>query len=276
MSRRPCSAWLCRRGAPTRKQISNPDALYYLRAAEFFHDGQWQQGIAVYRWPFFSLIIAAVMALTGVTALVAAHTVNALFDCATVSCSSRWCDGSGLKSAQETSQRGRRSSSFCIPSSRGSVPSSVRDHGYYAFALLTLYLVVRDHQRAERWIKPSIIGCIVAAALFRLEALLLAVVTPAFYLRLAPRLVPRRLLSWRRLYWPGCFSLSSTRSGPVSWSVWRPRREGDTVMRFREIGDAMRSRAARLSEVVPPIRNAGFLAYVGFAVAALVDTLLRQ
>ncbi len=62
------------------QQIPNPDALYYLRSAEFYHAGQWQQGMAVYRWPFFSLTVAGMMFLTGVTAPVAAQVVNALFD----------------------------------------------------------------------------------------------------------------------------------------------------------------------------------------------------
>ena len=258
------------------QQIPNPDALYYLRAAEFFHDGQWQQGIAVYRWPFFSLIIAAVMALTGVTALVAAHAVNALFDCATVVLFIALVRRLG---AEVGARNIAAWAAFVIvlhPKLAGLRPVIVRDHGYYAFALLTLYLVVRDHQRAERWIKPSIIGCIVAAALFRLEALLLAVVTPAFYLTTRASLVRRRLLSLATV-------LLAALLVAVGYALWTgvlvslasDVGQADTVMRFREIGDALRTRAARLSEVVPPIRNAGFLAYVGFAVAALVDALLR-
>jgi hypothetical protein len=49
----------------------------------------------------------------------------------------------------------------------------------------------------------------------------------------------------------------------------------DLAGRVREIGDALRVRAARLGEVVPPIRNAGTIAYIGFSVAALVDALVR-
>src|ERR1700754_2857988 len=63
--------------------IPNPDALYYLRAAELFHSGQWQQAMAMHRWPFFSLTIAGMMALTGAGAQYAALIVNALLDCAT-------------------------------------------------------------------------------------------------------------------------------------------------------------------------------------------------
>src|SRR5688572_21989803 len=66
------------------QQIPNPDALYYLRAAEFFQAGQWAQGFAVYRWPFLSLSIAGAMTLTGATAPVAAQIVNAVLDGATV------------------------------------------------------------------------------------------------------------------------------------------------------------------------------------------------
>ena len=57
--------------------VPNPDAALYLRSAEQFADGQWTAGIGTFRWPFYSLLIAATMTVTGLKALVARHTGDA-------------------------------------------------------------------------------------------------------------------------------------------------------------------------------------------------------
>ena len=58
----------------------------------------------------------------------------------------------------------------------------IRDHGFHTFLLLSLYFVVSDHQHARLWKPVAIAGCIVAAALFRLEALYFGFVIAGFYL----------------------------------------------------------------------------------------------
>lgn len=263
--------------------IPNPDALYYLRAAELFQAGQWQPGLALHRWPFLSLSIAGVMALTGATAQVAAHMVNALLDCATVvifiALVRRLASESLASWTDARSIAGWAAFVIILHPKLATLRSSVvRDHGYYTFFLLTLYLVVRDHQLPRVWLKPAIVCSIALAALFRLEALLLAVVVPAFYIVTDISAGRRRLLAIPAVLLAGLLLT-------VVYAVWTsvmlvpgtPSRglEADILGRYREIGDAMRTRALRLSEVVPPIRNAGAIAYVGFSVAALLDALVR-
>lgn len=259
------------------QQVPNPDALYYLRAAELFHSGQWQQGVAIYRWPFFSLSVATVMALTGASALLAAQILNAVFDCATavlfIALVRRLATETGVRSIAGWA-------AFVIvlhPKFAVLRPAIVRDHGYYAFVLLTLYLVVRDHQLPARWIKPAIACSIALAALFRLEALLLAIVVPAFYLLSGASTWRRRLLTVSVMLLVGLLLILvyALWSGVIMNPGAPGTVEADILQRIREIGDALRSRSARLSEAVPPVRNAGFLAYAGFAVAALIDALLR-
>lgn len=260
------------------QQIPNPDALYYLRAAELFNAGQWQQGFAIYRWPFFSLSVAGMMALTGATALIAAQIVNALFDCATavifIALVRRLAfDGSTRSIAGWAA--------FIIilhPKLAVLRPSVVRDHGYCAFFLLTLYLVVRDHRLPRGWIKPAIACSIIAAALFRLEALLLAIVVPAYYLVADTSDARRRLLVVPAVLLAGLLlaAVYAIWTGTIMIPGAAPSGlDADMLGRFREIADAMRARTARLSEVVPPVRNAGVVAYIGFSLTALVDALLR-
>jgi hypothetical protein len=217
------------------------------------------------------------MTLTGVTAQVAAQVVDALFDCATVLLFIALVRRLG-------SEVGARNiaawAAFVIvlhPKLAVLRPAIVRDHGYYALVLLTLYLVVRDHQHPAGWIKPAIVCSVVVASLFRLEALLLAIVVPAFYVVANTSGPRRRLLAVLAVLLSGLLLA-------VVYALWtgfmmdpgaRGGLESDILIRFREIGDALRVRAARLSEAVPPLRNAGFLAYSGFVVAALIDALLR-
>jgi hypothetical protein len=260
------------------QQIPNPDALYYLRAAEFFHAGQWQQGMAVYRWPFLSLIIAATMSLTGATAPVAAQIGNALFDCATtvifIALVRRLAIGSDMRGIIGWA-------AFIIvlhPKLLVLRTTVIRDHGYYALFLLTLYLVVRDHQAPRLWIKPAIVCSIAAAALFRLEALLLALVVPSFYLMADTSAARRRLLAIPAVLLAGLLLAAIYivwTSGTMIPGPSTRRLDVDFIARLREVGEAMRTRASRLSEAVPPIRNAGMVAYVGFVFAALIDALLR-
>jgi hypothetical protein len=258
-------------------QVPNPDAFYYLRAAELFHSGQWQQGFALYRWPFYGLTIAAFMALTGGTAQIAALVVNALLDCATVAIFIALAG----RLAFDGKPKFIVGWAACIivlhPKFVVLRPMVIRDHGFYTFFLLALYFVVRDHQCARRWLKPSIACSIAAAALFRLEALLLAVVVPAFYAFSAPSAVLRKLLAVSFILVAGLLFvlLYAFWSSGILMGAGAESREVDLLARVRDLAALFNAKAAQLAQVVPPLRNAGIVAYVGFATVALLDALLR-
>ncbi len=57
--------------------IVNNDGIRYFRAASAFLNGDFSAGVAIYKWPFFSLIIAAVSKLTGLGVEQAAYALNA-------------------------------------------------------------------------------------------------------------------------------------------------------------------------------------------------------
>jgi hypothetical protein len=260
------------------QQIPNPDALYYLRAAEFFQAGQWAQGFAVYRWPFLSLSIAGAMTLTGATAPVAAQIVNAVLDGATVVIFVALAQRLAVPGSARSIAWWAMAVILLHPKVASIRSGVVRDHGFYTFFLLTIYLVVRDHQEPRSWIKLAILAAILAAALFRLEALLLLVVAPGFYvicnsptrrrwLLAAPAaLVVAAILGVIYAAWTGQVMLPGGSSGSM---------ESDLMIRFREIGEAMRTRTTRLAEVLPPTRNAGIIGYIGYSIIALLDAALR-
>ena len=58
----------------------NRDGLLYLKQAYLIAEGSWQEGLALYPWPFFSILIAIFHKLTGLHLQVVAHAIDlALF-----------------------------------------------------------------------------------------------------------------------------------------------------------------------------------------------------
>ena len=58
----------------------NRDGLLYLKQAYLMAEGSWKEGLALYPWPFFSILIAIFHKVTGLHLHVVAHGVDlALF-----------------------------------------------------------------------------------------------------------------------------------------------------------------------------------------------------
>jgi hypothetical protein len=160
--------------------IPGTDAALYLRSAEQLADGRWTAAVATYDWPTYSALIAAVMKLTGLEAFLAAQIVNAAFAVVTtiafIGLASRLANGDRLVVL---------CAAIVIllqPHLLELRPSIVRDNGYVAFFVLTLYLVARDVASPSRLTKLAIGAAIVAAGLFRIEGFLLAALVLIYYL----------------------------------------------------------------------------------------------
>lgn len=164
--------------------IPNPDGAVYLRSAELFADGRWTAAVAIFGWPTYSALIALVMTLTGVKAFLAAQIVNALFAAVTtvtfIALVGRLVNGDRLVvlcaaivillQPQLTQLR----------------PSIIRDNGYFALLVLTLYLVARDTASPGWGTKLALGAAIVAAGLFRIEGFFLAGLVLIYYVARGP------------------------------------------------------------------------------------------
>lgn len=160
----------------------NPDAVYYLQAAEMFVQERWHEALAVYHWPFYSLSIATIMTLTMTSSYVAAQILNAALDGATVAIFLALIQEIARDKADGRVLIWAATIILLHPRLMALRPIIVRDHGHYTFLLLTLYLMVRDHNSPKNLTKFAILPTVLAAALFRFEALILFVLVPAFYL----------------------------------------------------------------------------------------------
>ncbi len=169
------SAW-----AAWAQFVPNPDAMLYLRAAEQFADGQWTAGIGTFRWPFYSLLIAATMTVTGLKAIVAAELVNAGLAAVTtvafIALAAKLSNGDRLTAL---------CAAFIIllqPHLAGDRPSIIRDNGYLAFFVVTLFLVARDQLAPGVKTRLAIAASILIGGLFRIEGFALAALVPFYYL----------------------------------------------------------------------------------------------
>jgi hypothetical protein len=162
-----------------RQPVTNPDGALYLTAAEYFASSSWAAGRAMYRWPAYSLLISAVMRL-GVDAFVAAQILNAILDAALaillVDVVRRLAPGDRILPALAAVLV------LLSPRLLQLHPAVVRDHGYLAFYVLALDLLVRDFSAPSAGKKLGIAAAVVGAAAFRVEALYLFVLIPGFYL----------------------------------------------------------------------------------------------
>jgi len=156
--------------------VINNDGILYVQAAEQFRAGEWAAGLSTYKWPFYSLVIAAAGAVTGAALDYAAHAVNAAFYVILVL---------GFVALTRALGAGRAVQWIALlvalahPTLNEYRPFVIRDIGYWACYLWALayffsYLETRGRQTLAGWL-----GFSTLASLFRIEGIVLMTVLPA-------------------------------------------------------------------------------------------------
>src|SRR5690606_39792728 len=56
--------------------VINSDGILYLKSAEAFASGNWQEGVDIYRWPFYAAVIAALHYVSGLETDTVAYVLN--------------------------------------------------------------------------------------------------------------------------------------------------------------------------------------------------------
>ncbi len=159
--------------------IINPDALIYLSAADEFKHGNFANAFELYKWPFYSFLIAGIEALLGVSAQNAAYTVNAIMHAFAML---------GFLACVQALGGNKRTIIIAalvilfFPSFNKYRSFIIRDVGFLAFYLWSLYhlfLAVKIDQ-INRFIYAFIL--MVIATLFRIEGVALLVIVPSYLL----------------------------------------------------------------------------------------------
>jgi len=192
--------------------IPNPDSVLYLRAAEYFSAGHWVDGLGIYRWPLYSLLIAAVMSATGGEALLAAQIVNGLLTLGTtmafVSLAYRLTNGDRAFVTVATIMI------VFQPQLMELRPWVIRDHGYLCFFLTAVFFAVADNQEPSIFRKLALVGSLVAATLFRIEGLFLASLVIVYYVLVRLRTVTQQASTI------AIFVIATTAVLPLIFGIW--------------------------------------------------------
>lgn len=192
--------------------MPNPDAVIYLRAAEYFSADQWNQGFSVYRWPLYSLFIASLMPLTGGDALLASHVVNALLTVGTttafIALASRLTNGDKAFVTVATIMI------VFHPQLMELRPWVIRDHGYFCFFLVAVYCAVADNQKPSLRLKLALAVSLALATLFRIEGLFLTLLVALYYVLVRLRSVTQQASVI------GIFIVATAAALPFIFGVW--------------------------------------------------------
>lgn len=159
-----------------QREALNADAVLYFEAAKLFAAHEWQLGFALFGWPLYSLLIAAIHSLTDLRLEAVAQILAAIFFAMAVfGFVSLIRLTGGNKSAVFFGLALFLSSTYIV----GNVlPMVVRDHGYWAFLLNALVFLIKFFR--EGGFRYALLWQVsmVLAILFRIEGIIFLTILP--------------------------------------------------------------------------------------------------
>lgn len=160
--------------------VINRDGTLYIRVAALLLEGKWEEGIRLYNWPLYPLLIAGVHQFTGLSLQNSGHALAISF----------YSLASGVFALILRESGGSRNVMlagialwFSSPYLVGNiVPMIVREHGFWLFLLGGLWCLLR-FAKTHQWLHAFGWGiCAIFATLFRIEAITFFVLLPFSFL----------------------------------------------------------------------------------------------
>lgn len=169
----------------------NSDGLLYIEAARLFSVGEWKQGVSLYNWPLYPLLMAGVHFVSGMSLQMSAHLLAVVFFTLL---------SAGLLTLVRELGGNRQVMLcaavllFCSPYIVSDIlPIVVRDHGFWAFHVWSQVFFVRFYTYLS-WRAALGWGVMaVMATLFRIEAITYLIMLPLV-------LLMRPDVSWRQRF----------------------------------------------------------------------------
>jgi len=159
--------------------IINPDALLYLSAADEFKQGNFSNGIALYKWPFYSILISFLSSTFGLSLQSAAHVFNGTMHAMGIV---------GFLACVHALGGNKKTLVIAaillliFPSLNKYRSLIIRDAGFLAFYFWSLYhlLLAIQTDQIKRYCYAFILMLI--AMLFRIEAIAMLAIVPTYIL----------------------------------------------------------------------------------------------
>ncbi len=159
--------------------IINADALIYLSAADEFKQGNFANAFELYKWPFYSLVIAFIQTILGISAQNAAYVINGAMHAMVML---------GFLACVKALGGNKRTLIIAallilfFPSFNKYRSFIIRDAGFLAFYLWSLYhlFIAVKADQIRRFVYAFVL--MIIATLFRIEGVTLLAVIPTYLL----------------------------------------------------------------------------------------------
>jgi hypothetical protein len=172
--------------------VINNDGILYLRVAALFDQGDWNGGLALYGWPFYSLLIAALHRWSALSFEHSAHLLSALFFAVTVF--SFVTLVKDLGGARRELLIAAAALILLHPASNDYRSFVIRDAGYWAFYLVGIVLFLRFQRESGAKRALGWGAAMWVATLFRIEGSVILSLLP-FVLLVKPNASLKRRLA---------------------------------------------------------------------------------
>jgi len=146
--------------------VINNDGILYMRMAAFFQNSDPQSAMALYNWPFYPFLISLLSTLTGISLEITAHTLNAILSAIT-------CSTFVLLTHHLGGRKGTLLLASLVilsfPKLNEYRNMIMRDHGYWAFYLLSIYFYLHLYVKPNSKNILAFLASISIATIFRVE-----------------------------------------------------------------------------------------------------------
>ncbi len=156
--------------------LINSDSVLYFEAARLFSAGEWKQGFALFGWPLYSMLIAALHNLTGLGFHSSAQGLTAVFFAITTASFITLIQlAGGNKTTIICGALLLLSSSYIV----GDVlPMLLRDQGFWAFFLTSLVFFIKFYREGKLLDALLWQASCILAMLFRIEGITFLALLP--------------------------------------------------------------------------------------------------
>ena len=171
--------------------VLNNDGILYVRVADLLVHGEWDIAFNLYKWPFYSLLIAVTGQVTGFSLEYSAHLLNAVLAALIIVCFISLVREVGGDSKTVVA------AAFVVllyPGINEYRSFIGRDAGYIAFYLLSLLLFFKYANSPRFGYAIGWASSIFIAALFRIEGFLFLLILPLLYQWRKITTLPARLM----------------------------------------------------------------------------------
>ncbi len=150
--------------------VVNSDGILYLHTASLIQANHWQAAYSAYNWLFYSFLIANFSSITSLSLEYSAYSINAFFSATT--CAAFVLITHEFGGKNKTILLFASLIILCFPNFNEYRNMVIRDHGYWAFYLLSCYFFIRAFKHPSPKVFIYLTSTLLIASLFRVEGVI--------------------------------------------------------------------------------------------------------